>query len=157
MQRPQLEHIIRAAAAITGAQEFIIIGSQAVLGQFPGAPAELLVSMEADVFTLRNPADADLIDASIGEGSPFHQTFGYYAHCVAAETAVLPAGWQERLVPVRNPNTGGSTGLCREIHDLAASKLIAGREKDTDCVRGLFRYTLVRSAIVLERLAPTAR
>ena len=44
MQRPQLEHIIRAAAAITGAQEFIIIGSQAVLGQFPGAPAELLVS-----------------------------------------------------------------------------------------------------------------
>src|SRR5207249_11626634 len=76
MQRPQLEHIIRAAAAITGAQEFIIIGSQAVLGQFPDAPAELLVSMEADVFTLRNPADADLIDGSIGEGSPFHQTFG---------------------------------------------------------------------------------
>src|SRR5881296_4492829 len=104
---PIKEHSIRAAAAITGAQEFIIIGSQAVLGQFPDAPAELLVSIEADVFTLRNPADADLIDGSIGEGSPFHQTFGYYAHGVAAETAVLPAGWQERLVPVRNPNTGG--------------------------------------------------
>lgn len=27
MQRPQLEHIIRAAAGITGAQEFVIIGS----------------------------------------------------------------------------------------------------------------------------------
>ena len=47
MQRPQLEHIIRAAAGITGAQEFIIIGSQAVLGQFPDAPAELLVSIAA--------------------------------------------------------------------------------------------------------------
>jgi hypothetical protein len=44
MQRPQLEHIIRAAAGITGAAEFVIIGSQAVLGQFPNAPAELLVS-----------------------------------------------------------------------------------------------------------------
>jgi hypothetical protein len=77
MQRHQLEHIIRAAAGITGAPEWIIVGSQAVLGQFPDAPAELLVSIEADVFTLRDPSDSDLIDGSIGEGSPFHQTFGY--------------------------------------------------------------------------------
>ena len=112
MQRPQLEHIIRAAAGITGAQEFVIIGSQAVLGQFPHAPPELLVSIEADLFSLRDPADSDLIDGSIGEGSPFHQTFGYYAHGVGADTAVLPNGWHERLVPVRNENTGGGTGLC---------------------------------------------
>jgi hypothetical protein len=156
MQRPQLEHIIRAAAGITGAPEFVIIGSQAVLGQFPDAPAELLVSIEADVFTLRDPADADLIDGSIGEGSPFHQTFGYYAHGVAVETAVLPAGWQERLVPVRNPNTGGGTGLCLEIHDLAVSKLIAGREKDLNFMGGLFRYKLARGEIVRERLAVTS-
>src|SRR5580658_2726200 len=51
MLRPQLEHIIRAAAAITGAPEFVIIGSQALLGQFPDAPDELLVSIEADVFS----------------------------------------------------------------------------------------------------------
>jgi len=94
MQRPQLEHTIRATAGISGAQEFIIIGSQAVLGQFPDAPAQLLVSIEADIFTLRTPADADPIDGSIGGGSPFHQTFGYYAHGVSVETAVLPAGWQ---------------------------------------------------------------
>jgi hypothetical protein len=48
MQRPQLEHIIRAAAGITDAKEFVIIGSQAVLGQFPNSPAELLVSIELD-------------------------------------------------------------------------------------------------------------
>jgi hypothetical protein len=112
MQRHQLEHIIRAAAAITGAERFVIVGSQAVLGQFPEAPAELLVSIEADVFSLRDPADSDLIDGSIGEGSPFHQTFGYYAHGVGAETAVLPAGWRDLLVPVRNANTGGGSGLC---------------------------------------------
>src|SRR5258706_150659 len=106
MQRPQLEHIIRAAAGITGATEIVVIGSQAVLGQFPDAPAALLVSIEADVFTFRNPDDADLIDGSIGEGSPFHQTFGYYAHGVAEATAVLPAGWKDRLVAVRNANTG---------------------------------------------------
>jgi hypothetical protein len=38
MQRHQLEHIIRAAAGITGADRFVIIGSQALLGQFPQAP-----------------------------------------------------------------------------------------------------------------------
>ena len=31
MQRPQLEHVIRAAAGITGATEIVVIGSQAVL------------------------------------------------------------------------------------------------------------------------------
>lgn len=95
MHRQQLEHIIRAAAGITGATEFVIVGSQSVLGQFPQAPDELLISIEADVFSLRDPADNDLIDGSIGEGSPFHQTFGYYAHGVSQETAVLPAGWRE--------------------------------------------------------------
>jgi hypothetical protein len=155
MQRPQLEHIIRAAAGITGGQELVIVGSQAVLGQFPEAPAELLVSIEADLFTLRDPADADLIDGTIGEGSPFHQTFGYYAHGVAVETAVLPAGWQNRLVPVHNANTGGGTGLCLEIHDLAVSKLVAGREKDFDFVKALFGYRLARSETVRERLALT--
>ncbi len=69
MQRPQLEHIIRAAVGITGATEIVVIGSQAVLGQFPTAPANLLVSIEADVFTFRDPAAADLIDGSIGEGT----------------------------------------------------------------------------------------
>ena len=156
MHRLQLEHIIRAATGITGASEFVIVGSQAVLGQFPQAPAELLISIEADVFTLRDPADSDLIDGSIGEGSPFHQTFGYYAHGVSVETAVLPAGWRERLVPVHNENTGGGTGLCLEIHDLAVSKLVAGREKDFDFLDGLFRHALVRVPVIIERLAQTA-
>ena len=155
MHRQQLEHIIRAAAGITGASEFVIVGSQAVLGQFPQAPAELLISIEADVFTLRDPADSDLIDGSIGEGSPFHQTFGYYAHGVSIETAVLPSGWRERLVPVHNENTGGGTGLCLEIHDLAVSKLVAGREKDVDFLNGLLRHGLVRVPVISERLAQT--
>lgn len=155
MRRPQLEHIIRAATGITGATEFVVIGSQAILGQFPEAPDELLVSIELDVFSFRDPADSDLIDGSIGEGSPFHQTFGYYAHGVAEETAILPEGWRERLVPVRNENTGGASGLCLEVHDLAVSKLVAGREKDFEFVSGLLRHGLAQANVVLERLRGT--
>ena len=155
MQRAQLEHIIRAAAAITGANQFVVIGSQAILGQFPNAPGELLVSAEADVFSLRDPKDADLVDGSIGEGSPFHQTFGYYAHGIAEETAVLPIGWKDRLVSICNENTGDGTGLCLEVHDLAVSKLVAGREKDLDFVGALLRYGLANSEILQHRLAST--
>lgn len=156
MHRQQLEHIIRAATGITGAAELVIIGSQALLGQFPQAPAELLVSIEADVFSLRDPADNDLIDGSIGEGSPFHQTFGYYAHGVSQETAVLPDGWRERLVRLHNSNTGNGTGLCLEIHDLAVSKLVAGREKDQNFILGLLRHRLAQLEIIRSRLAATA-
>ncbi len=156
MQRPQLEHIIRAASGITGAPEIVIIGSQAVLGQFPDAPANLLVSIEADVFTFRSPADADLIDGSIGEGSPFHQTFGYYAHGVAEETAILPPGWKDRLVAVRNANTGNGCGLCLEVNDLAVAKLAAGREKDTSFVTELLRHKLIQTAVVESRLRQTS-
>ena len=155
MQRHQLEHIIRAAAGITGAREFVIVGSQTVLGQFPQAPDELLASIEADLFSLRTPEDSDLIDGSIGEGSPFHQTFGYYAHGVGAETAVLPAGWRERLIPLRNENTGGGAGFCLEVHDLAVSKLVAGREKDLSFITALLRHRLADAHTIQERLTTT--
>jgi hypothetical protein len=155
MQRPQLEHIIRAAAGITGTEQFVVIGSQAILGQFPNPPIELLISIEADLFSLRGPSDADLIDGSIGEASPFHRTFGYYAHGVAAETAVLPAGWQDRLIPIQNENTGGGAGLCLEVHDLAVSKLVAGREKDLSFVRSILRHGLANPEVISKRLQTT--
>src|SRR5512138_2062153 len=99
MKRAQLEHVIRAAAQIADDEEIVVIGSQAVLGQFPDAPPELLVSNEADVYPKNHPERWELIDGSIGELSPFHETFGYYAQGVQPGTAVLPPGWEERLVP----------------------------------------------------------
>ena len=89
----------------------MVIGSQAIPGQFADPPAELLVSVEADVLSLRNAEDADLIDGSIGEASPFHQAFGYYAHGVGERTAVLPEDWRLRLIPLAGQATGGATGF----------------------------------------------
>jgi hypothetical protein len=142
MKRHELEHILRAASAVTNHSDIVVIGSQALLGQFPDAPAQLLVSMEADVYP-KGRADLSIqIDGAIGERSLFHETFGYYAHGVDETTATLPGGWQERLVPIRNENTGGATGWCLEAHDLAVSKLVAGREKDLEFVRGLLKHRL---------------
>lgn len=156
MNRPQLEHIIRAAAGNADTTEIVVIGSQAVLGTYPDAPEELLVSMEADVFPRDRPQDSILIDGAIGERSLFHETFGYYAHGVDETTAILPTGWRERLVPIRNENTRGATGWCLEVHDLAVSKLVAGRERDCDFIAALFRHQLAAPELVSERLAQTS-
>lgn len=156
MTREQLEHLIRVAADIATDDEIVVIGSQAILGQFPDAPAGLRVSVEADMYPKNHPERADLIDGSVGEGSPFHAAYGYYAQGVGPETAVLPAGWQERLVPVHNANTRGATGWCVEIHDLAVAKAVAGREKDLEFLRQAVRHGLIAKTTLLERVASTA-
>lgn len=152
MTRAQLEHVIRAAAVISEDDEIIVIGSQAVLGQFPDAPADLTVSIEADVYPRNHPERADLVDGSIGELSAFHDTFGYYAQGVGPDTAVLPEGWESRLVPVEGPALRGARGLCLEIHDLVLSKYVAGREKDERFTRAAANHGLVDRATLETRL-----
>jgi hypothetical protein len=155
MKRSELEHLIRAAGRIAGEREIVVIGSQAVLGQFPDAPEAFLRSMEADLYPRKNPDLADQVDGAIGEGSRFHEQYGYYAQGVAPGTATLPRGWQQRLVRVANANTGGCAGLCLEVHDLAISKYVAGRQKDLEFTRELARHAMTEKKILLKRLSAT--
>jgi hypothetical protein len=155
MTRSELEHVIRAAGAIADDREIVIIGSQSVLGQFPEAPASLRASMEADVYPRNRPERADLIDGAIGEGSRFHEQFGYYAQGVGEATATLPRDWRNRLVRVRNANTSGIEGLCLEVHDLAISKYVAGRQKDLAFTATLARQGMTRNEMLLKRAAQT--
>lgn len=152
MNRDQLEHILRAAGAITGCTEWVIIGSQAILGAFADAPDEITVSEELDLYAPGDEHASDLIDGSIGERSPFHETFGYYAHGVGAETATLPARWRERAITIRSDATAGVTGICPHPSDLAISKLAAWRDKDREFVAALLRHGITTAAEIEARL-----
>lgn len=143
MRRAQLEHLIRAAADVADDDDIVVVGSQAILGQFPHAPRSMLVSQEADVFPRGHPERADAIDGALGDGSQFHATFGYYAHGVGPETAKAPAGWEARLIAVCNQNTGGATGWCLEAHDLVLAKCVAGRDRDWQFVGDALDHRLV--------------
>ncbi len=145
----QLEHVLRAAGAITGESEMVVVGSQAILAASPEASGILAASMEADIYPATAPEKADLIDGTIGEGSPFHETFGYYAHGVGPETASLPAGWRSRCRIVETAATGGVRALCPAPADLAASKLLAGRPKDLAFVEAMIATGLVRPDTVV--------
>jgi hypothetical protein len=129
MTRDQLEHAIRAACDVADDTELFIFGSQAILGSFPDAPDSLRTSIEVDVQPKNHPERADLIDGAMGELSRFHATHGFYVHGLSIDSAVLPAGWEKRTIAVSNPATNGNIGHCLDVHDLAASKLAANREK----------------------------
>ena len=134
MKRHELEHVLRAAAAIAQENSFVVVGSQAILMAFPYAPEELLTSRELDLYPALHPEKADLIDGAIGAMSSFDQTFGYHADGVGPDTAVMPDDWhtREKLYYL-----GEVTVICPEVHDLAVSKCVAGRDKDADFVRAL--------------------
>lgn len=153
MTRLELEHAIRAACDVSGDDEVYVFGSQAILGQYPDAPAALRQSAEAGVAPVHAIHMADVIDAQLGELSQFHDAFGFYVHGLSIDAAILPSGWQQRAVAVRNDNTRNKTGWCVEAHDLAASKLVAFREKDREFVRVLFVENLIKPTTLRRRLA----
>lgn len=156
MNRRDLEHLIRASSTLTEEYELVVIGSQAILGTDPNPPSELTVSMEADIYPLHNPDLAEKIEGAIGEGSRFHETYGYYAQGVGPETAKLPLGWEARLRRVPETAQGNGIGYCISVVDLFLSKAAAGRDKDREfCIALLqFRYLKVEEALGLVASMP---
>ena len=156
MTREELEHIIRASGDITDQYEFVIVGSQSILGAVPRPEAVFTVSMEADIYPLQAPELADKIDGAIGEGSRFHDTYGYYAQGVGPETACLPTDWMQRVHRIQNRNTQERIGYCLDVLDLFLAKAVAAREKDREFCIALLQYGYVNleAALALVRNMP---
>lgn len=156
MRREELAHILRAAAEVAQDGDILVIGSQAVLATAPESalPPAATMSIEADVAFLDDPdtSKADRVDGAIGEGSEFHRTFGYYAQGVETTTAVLPDGWEERVLPFDFGDVGRATAVCLEVHDLVAAKLVAGRPKDAAFARALVAVGLVSVDVLIDRI-----
>lgn len=155
MTRDQLAHILRAAARIADQPDIVVIGSQSILGTYTEdeLPARAVASMEADLafFGDDDNTKSDQVDGHIGEQSQFHETFGYYGQGVSISTAVLPSGWRDRIVVLANASTEPGRGLCLEAHDLVASKLVAGREKDLEFAWALLEAGLVDVKVLADR------
>ena len=153
MKKSQLDHVLRAAKSITGEDKFIIIGSQSLHAKGVDVDS-LLTSAEADIYLPGAGRKTELLN-SIGEGSQFHETFGYYADPVDEQTAVLPGKWKQRLVNLPPGDTDGARGLCLDPHDMAVSKYIAGGEKDLRLLEGLVGLGVLDEETLLRRLHET--
>lgn len=155
MQRSELEHIIRACSALTGLTQFVITGNQALAGQLPDAPDELVSSLTADLFCQGDSDATRHIEKSLGENTLFDQTFGYCVRGVDEEEIILPEGWRDRVIPIESPDTAGACGYCLEVHDLAVSRLACGKDEDFTFLLGLLRYRLIDEGELEDRLTAT--
>jgi hypothetical protein len=151
MKRPQLNELLRRIRAIHADIPLIVVGSQALYASVESLPAVAEISMEVDLLLVREAFQARAhIEQCFGMDSSFQSEAGIYAHPVGLATVILPKGWEERLIPF-----GRDDGLVNvwalEIHDLAASKLMAGREKDFEFLRVLLDNGLCDHSTLLAR------
>lgn len=160
MRRRDLDYVIAEVGRRTGLDYFYIIGSAAVLASLPASRDPALVgTRDVDILPApedpaRQPEHADRLDRLFGEMSDFDAEHGFYVQGVDDSTPRhAPAGWRERAIPVRS---GGVTGLCMELHDLALSKYGAGREKDLAFTAALAKTGAVEQAVLESRLAAVA-
>ena len=132
-----LEHLAKSALALAQCQKIFVLGSSSILASFPELGEEGLLDNTFDADLLLDPVNKgvfELLKEAIGEGSLFEKEKGYHAdilHPSIVET--LPPRWEERLVAVH----GFDNVFALQPLDLAAVKIVVGREKDLVLVRRL--------------------
>ncbi|MSP02869.1 MAG: hypothetical protein EXR07_17755 [Acetobacteraceae bacterium] len=129
-----MDHILRAASAVSNHARFVVVGTGAVIVTARRIPAIMMMTPEIDVYAdgVADPEPiSDLIDASIGQGSLFHRTFSYYCDGVSPGTAIMPDDWRTRATEYVTPD-GLVTAICPEANNIAVAELCAWREKDRE-------------------------
>jgi hypothetical protein len=140
-----LEHLARSALALAQSRKVIVLGSSSILASFPELGEAGLLDRTFDADFLLDPVNkgiSDLLVEAIGEGSLFEKEKGYHAdilHPSIVET--LPPGWEERVVAME----GFENVFALEPLDLAAVKVVVGREKDLALVRRLLELGKIRA------------
>ena len=142
MTRSRLFDLLRRAVALSAGQRIILAGSQAFYASAPSAPELVARSEEADLLLVGVERSLfKRLEEALGMESTYLRETGVFAHPVGLGTNTVPCGWEERLVPF-----GREEGLTNvwalDIHDLAATKLMAGRDKDFEFLRALLDHGL---------------
>ncbi len=148
MKIDELRHIIRACKNATNHTEFLIIGSQVILGYKSDdeISMDLKCSREADIVPIPPLQEvSNIIDGVLGEGSQFDKEFHIYAHSNDLNTAVFPEGWESRINACK---IEGCKIYFPSLEDLAIAKYIAGREKDLLFVKELWKEDLLNRDIL---------
>jgi hypothetical protein len=146
LNRDRVDHILRAAGAITGRAKFVLIGSAAIAAWRADIPDIMAMSRDVDLFAYDTPDAEDVADqlsGAIGQASQFDAEFGYYCDGVDELTAILPTDWEVRARAYSSPATNGVEALAPEPNDIALSKAVAWRSKDIAWLRAAIAHRIV--------------
>jgi hypothetical protein len=155
MELSHLQVLFDEASRLTGHTEFVVVGSLSILGIVQGrkVPVRMLMSIDVDCYTAKDPGRIFELKRALGEGSPFEERHGYYLDPIAPEAVTVPAQWESRLVRV--PLADGIVVLFLDPNDAAVSKYARGELRDREWIRAGLAAGLLSAPIIESRFRET--
>jgi hypothetical protein len=152
VRKSDLLELIRQINEISSDEKPIIVGSQAIHAITENLPEIAKKSIECDFLLVDGKTDIRTeINKNLGVFSDFQLEHGFYADALGLATVVLPTDWRKRLQPLLDEN-GDTVAYCAEIHDIAVSKLIAGRDKDFRFLLDAFWLEIISIEQLIDRI-----
>lgn len=149
VKRLHLELVVAAAAKACGDSAIHVTGRLSILGKYPGVTDEVVERDEFELFPRSKRAAAAEIDRALGGQSGFRQLHGCGARAANPDDAILPEGWQFRLIEVRTESTGGASGWCLDPNDLAVGEIWKAGNTPSEFVRLLLLHDLIDPDLML--------
>ncbi|MGQ0750197.1 MAG: DUF6036 family nucleotidyltransferase [Betaproteobacteria bacterium] len=155
MNLAQLDTLLSDISRERGVNSFVVMGSLSVLGlsQDRPPPERMLLSNEVDAYPELDPGLALELAKQWGQGSEFERLHGYYFDPIRPQLPTLPAGWQERMIPLKLPS--GVAVRFLDPNDAAVSKYARGEPKDSEWIREGLRQSLLSLATIEYRFRET--
>jgi hypothetical protein len=165
LRKDQLVLGVLEAAKLIRSTEFVIIGSQAVHGMFPDVPIDAVSkSIDVDLFPTDYRESMFVpMHAELGFESEFFDEHGFYVEIVRPELARFPPDWRERASTqclgevTINGERREVNAIFPDIHDVAVSKAVIGREQDKAFLVGVIMLGLVNLPTLEQRLQAVPR
>ncbi len=145
MTREELEHIIRASGDITDQYEFVVVGSQSILGAVPRPEDVFTVSMEVRWTSIpcRHRSWPTRSTApSVKARSSMKPTATARKASARRRRACQQTGCSE-CIASRTAIPRNRIGYCLDVLDLFLAKAVAAREKDREFCIALLQYGYV--------------
>lgn len=155
MELSDLARLFAEARRQTGHDEYVVVGSLCALGilQRGRVPPRMLMSIDVDCYTRRDPGRIFELRQTLGEGSAFEAAHGYYLDPVSPDLPTLPAQWEHRLIQV--PLGEGLTAFFLDPNDAAVSKYARGEPRDREWIRAGLAAGLLSAPVIESRLRDT--
>lgn len=162
-----IDRAARSVATHFETDKIFVIGSQAALLKYPESPSIMRGSGEIDLYPANNRdweskndglECSEEIFALFGQGSTFHNKYGFYIDGVDEHTAIMPGDWLNRAniriiqdfyraIPI--------SIIAPSDEDLVISKLMRLEHKDKVFIRAMHDYVQLDKNKIIELLHKT--
>ena len=155
MELSDLQALFDEARKLTHHTEYVVVGSLSILGVVRGRdiPARMLMSIDVDCYTRRDPGRIFDLNRALGEGSAFEASHGFYLDPISPAAPTLPENWEHRLIRV--PLDNGIVIFFLDPNDAAVSKYARCEPRDREWIQAGLKAGLLSVPIIESRFRET--